>query len=218
MFKSRRLFFLLFSAFSRSIRQRSKPILNNQNSFAINPEKIHETQKISSDQAQNIFSKNPLDKILGRSENFLKLLENFNLNKTEFNIGNYITFLHHAIRLFSVELDKKKEDVDIKNPPLKRLLDYKELQTALAHVKENIHKLDSFRTTVFISKITKIGYYDKNLIEKIILKILELNIQLSTSSLSFIIWAMAKMNFKDAKFLELASEQILKSEVNLHKN
>lgn len=216
MFKSKRLFFFLFSAFSRNVRQRSKPILKNQNSSAI-PEKIQETQKISSEQTHtiNIFSKSPLDKILGRSENFPKLLENFNFNLSEFNVGNYISFLHHAIRLFSIELNKKKEDVDLKNPPLKRLLDYKELQIALTYVKENIHKLDSFRTTVFISKITKIGYYDIKLIEKIIMKILELNIQLSIQSLSFIVWAMAKTNFKDAKFLEFASEQILKAEVNL---
>ena len=178
---------------------------------------MHKSQKISSEQTLNLFCKNPLDKLLGKSENFLKLLENFNLKKTEFNVGNYISFLHHAIRLFSAELNRKKEDVDLKNPPLKRLLDYEELQIALTHLKENLHTLDSFRTTVFIAKITKIGYYDINLIEKIVLKILELNIQLDIPSISFIVWAMAKNNFKDAKFLDFASEQILKTEVKFNK-
>jgi len=133
-----------------------------------------------------------------RTQTLASVLDVFRGNKAKMDIVNVCTCFNRAVS-FGTKSGQSKDS----------LVNVAEIKQMIQFLKNNINKMNDFSIANFLSNLAKLELLDRELIDQVVQKTIQNNIQYNEKSLAFITWALAKLKIRNEAFLELVAKRIL---------
>lgn len=132
-----------------------------------------------------------------RTQDLASVFKIFTQKKSEMDVINVCTCFHRAVN-FGTKHGKGKDHLT-KQAEIKQMVEF---------LKNNIDKMIDFSIANFLSNAAKLEILDREMVDRIIKKTVQNNIQFNEKSLAFITWALAKLNMRNEEFLDLVAKRI----------
>lgn len=157
---------------------------------------------------------NPKEYKSDNIKNIDEIRQSFKEDHSPDDLNILIRFLADLIQSKKFHLKTKKADINLKQNIFSDLLDLQEVKETIAILKFNIQNMENKQFTKFISLLSKMGYYDSDLILHASTHILSKEMKLNTISISYMVWSLARFKIKKVELLDhLAETLIINSEV-----
>lgn len=222
-----------FFTFARSLKTKKNAsiedsdyseIKNNKENISFREEKLQKNSVPSSNlNIQSKSDKNQEKKIKEKTLNENKsqniksideICKSFKEEQTLEDLNNLIRFLNDLIQSKKYNSKARKTDINLKHNIFSDLLELKEVKETIALLKSNIHQMENKQFTKFMALLSKMDYYDSDLILHASTHILNKEMRLNTISISYMIWSLARFKIKKVELLDhLADSLIMNSEV-----
>jgi len=161
------------------------------------------SQRTNSYDQENLTESQILQLEILRTQTMKNACDLYKEKRDQMNIINVCTCLNRAVTL-GLKQNKGKEAV-AKQIEIKEMIDY---------LRVNIDEMGDFTIANYLSNLAKLDILDREIVDKIVQKSIQNNIQFNEKSLSFITRALAKFNIKNQPFLDLVAKRITKPDCN----
>jgi len=192
------------------LETKTKPLkdINSKNAHFESKGKNFEKDK---KKEQKTRTKEPIGNFSKKNENesMENLLKNFNETKTNFDVVLYLKFLNSIIKNKKTHIITSQMDIDIKRNLYKEILPIPEVKECISTLKSHIVEMGAQEITNFLSLLSKIDYYDEEIISYISNRIIKKEIVLNSLAISYLIWSLAKYRIKNKELLEVLVQSLL---------
>lgn len=174
----------------------SKDFGQNENERVSNTQKRKQARMVD-DRAELTENKILQMEIL-RTETVDSLLSFYEEHKANLDLINICTCFNRAVKLTS----KTNNSSLIKRREIKEMIDYLRL---------NIHKMNDFSISNYLSNLAKLNVLDNAIVDQLIKRTIQNNIHHNEKALTYITWALGKLKIKNDQFLDLVTKRITQS-------
>ena len=144
-----------------------------------------------------------------QKSNMEAILNDFKATKTNFDISSYLTFLSDIIKTKKTQAYLTQADVDLKRNIYQEILQIPEVKECILALKSHIIEMDNHQITNYLSLLSKIDYYDEEIISFLSTRIIKKEVKLSSIAISYLIWSLAKYRLRNEMLLEVLVESLL---------
>lgn len=166
-------------------------------------------EKISSSET---IEGNKKEKNINENKNFQsteKLCEAFKQNKEILDTTMVLKFLNDVVNNEKMKSKKNKKDINTKKSIYSDLLEINEVKEAIEYLKSQIYVMENKEFSNFMALLSKMNHYDSDLISNISSNVIEKKMNLSTVSISYIFWSLAKFRIKNESLIDFLKVTLL---------
>ena len=126
-----------------------------------------------------------------------------------FDIGLHITFLGDIIKAKKTQAYLSQADVDLKRNIFQETLQIPEVKECILTLKSHVIEMDNHQITNYLALLSKIDYYDEEIISFLSTRIIKKEVKLNSIAISYLIWSLAKYRLRNELLLGVLVESLL---------
>ena len=142
-------------------------------------------------------------------ESIENLVKSFNEKKASFDIMFYLRFLNESIKTKRYNSKSMGTDINLKRNIYNDLLKLPEISECISVLKNHVNDMQNKQLTNYLSILSKMDYYDGELLTYISKTVKKKEINLNSVSISYLVWTLAKFKTKDVELLDNLAKSLI---------